>query len=784
MAAETQKNLENCPEKAWFNRREFLASAGVLAAGSLVAGPLTSSWAGRHQASLGEWIDDDRGLPGYRYAGPLRFPESPRENDSAMLPDDPLFLLGNYRLTLFTHASGIYQILTGERAWGRMNQGDSAYSGANEASVEVAGQRHNLIGVDEPAALSATKRFGVGFARYDYALGPAIEVTRQLSVPPSLKPGEGASAFLVTVRLHNTGGEPLQLAYTEAVRARYQQIFSPWASEKNDVAWPAAPATTLRTNTVLISFATQPKRKMAFPPHGQMSQLEQFPPSLFVHSPHQATPVFAGSDSKGHAQAGVRWKGTLQPGEEHEIVFVIGYSREASPDAIEALAARLCPVAGSTGVGSAFAAAWRRAVPAFEHESDMGLRREMQWNAAMLETMATWREYYDETVVPQGTVYDYTWGMMASSRDLAQHALPLCHTNPALARSVLRFLMKRTVPDGEIKLNDEGFGWSSSGAQQTSDQQLFFFLLLAEYLRVTRDTTVLREQIEYYPRDCSGRDTGLAHVRQAFLFLRDRIGTGPHGIVRRWNSDWNDMFFFWPTTMPYNRMFEQGESHMNSAMAIAILGDLAEVLDAAREPSATEVAAAMREYRGELLTAFLRDLGDRAFPRRAWTSWNSALGEKEMWLEPQGFALLIPELGAERKQRLFEELKRRLLQGESMGARQIEVPVDQPGTPAGSRENGGFWYALNGPLILGVATFDPRAAGELMRRMTFANFARSYPDYWTGRWTASDSLDSSLRKTDGLSENMVWCAHAHAWPLYCWLRLAPAVRQPPSALPR
>ena len=145
--------------------------------------------------------------------------------------------------------------------------------------------------------------------------------------------------------------------------------------------------------------------------------------------------------------------------------------------------------------------------------------------------------------------------------------------------------MKRTVPDGEIKLNDEGFGWSPSGAQQTSDQQLFFFLLLAEYLRVTRDASVLRDELGYYPLNCSGHDTGLAHVRQAFLFLRDRIGVGPHGIVRRWNSDWNDMFFFWPTTMPYNRMFELGESHMNSAMAIAILGDLSTVPDAHHFPA-------------------------------------------------------------------------------------------------------------------------------------------------------------------------------------------------------
>jgi cellobiose phosphorylase len=142
-----------------------------------------------------------------------------------------------------------------------------------------------------------------------------------------------------------------------------------------------------------------------------------------------------------------------------------------------------------------------------------------------------------------------------------------------------------------------------------------------------------------------------------------------------------------------------------------------------------------------------------------------------MWLEPQGFMLLMSDVPRDRKQELFDELKRRLLAGEALGARQIEKPVAKPGTPGGSRENGGFWYALNGPLILGVATFDRDAAMALLRQMSFANFARRFPQYWTGQWSASDSLDSSLLPTEGLSGNPVYCAHAHAWPLYCYLRL-------------
>lgn len=755
-------------------RRDFIAGAGVLAAGALVPG----AWGVAGARSLGEWLDDESGLPSYSYAGPLRFPDGPKQEGAPMLPDDPVFLLGNYRLTLFTHASGAFQLMTGERAWGRMNQGDGRWSGANQAVVEVNGEKHNLIGLDEPAAIAAEKRFGVGFARYDYSLPSALEVTRVISVKPSLTPGEGTSAFLVQVRVRNTGQKPATVSYKETVRARYQQLFARWDRDQYEVKWASEPERLEESSSLRVRFTAQAKRKMAFPPTGEASRLEQFPPALFVKSLEANTTSISTKDTAGNPWIGVQWDGILKPGEEHQFAFVIGYTRDGTASAIHSLSAHLEPASGlRDSLGSAFAGAWRRVIPAFEDEPDKVLRREMQWNVAALEAMATWREYYDETVIPQGTVYDYDWGLVASSRDLAQHALPLCHTNPALARCVVRYIMKRTLPDGEVKLNDEGFGWSPSGAQQTSDQQMFFFMLLAEYLRATGDMSVLRDEIEYYPRDCSGRGSGLKHVRQAFLFLRDRIGVGPHGIVRRWNSDWNDMFFFWPTTMPYNRMFEAGESHMNSAMAIVILGDLADAIDATHDAEAAELTAAMREYRTELYAAWMRDLGNRPFSRRAWTDWSTALGADEMWLEPQGFALLIPEFSAERKRRLFREVEERLLAGETMGARQIEKPVVQPGTPQGSRENGGFWYALNGPLILGVATFDRKEAASLLRRMTLANFAQSFPEYWTGRWSASDALDSSLLKTNGLSSNLIWCAHAHAWPLYCWLRLREAARK-------
>jgi cellobiose phosphorylase len=504
-----------------------------------------------------------------------------------------------------------------------------------------------------------------------------------------------------------------------------------------------------------------------------MNPFEQYPPALFVHATGDlSTQPYGDTETSGRSSIGIRSHLMLKAGESREISCVFGYTRDASKQAIDGLAQALRSDNGTKSEsGSAFITEWRKIVPEFPAESDRQLRREMQWNVAVLEAMASWREYYDETIIPQGCMYDYAWGVFASSRDIAQQALPLCHTNPALARSTLRFILKRTAPDGEVKLMDQGYGWVASTAMQTSDQQLYLFMLLAEYLRVTQDTAFLSERIPYYPVQNSGVDTVMAHVRQAFLFLRDRISVGRHGLVRLWNSDWNDLFYFWETKGSYNSTFEAAESCMNTAMAIVILGDLAPLLKRANDPEGAELAAAILGYRSELLKAWMRDLEDRPFPRRAWTDSTTSIGEDNVWLEPQGFALLIPEMGTERKRVLLTEIQRRLVNSEKMGARQIEKPLVHPGTPQGSRENGGFWYALHGPLVLGTATLDRDLAENFLKRMTFANYAKNFPKYWTGMWSASDSLDSSLLPTEGLAANIMYCAHAHAWPLYCYIRL-------------
>lgn len=111
--------------------------------------------------------------------------------------------------------------------------------------------------------------------------------------------------------------------------------------------------------------------------------------------------------SIGRSSIGIRSRLTLKAGESREISCVFGYTRDASKQAIDSLtqALRSDTVTRWEG-GSAFITEWRKIVPEFSAESDPQLRREMQWNVAVLEAMASWREYYNETIIPLGCMYD------------------------------------------------------------------------------------------------------------------------------------------------------------------------------------------------------------------------------------------------------------------------------------------------------------------------------------------------------------------------------------------
>ena len=122
--------------------------------------------------------------------------------------------------------------------------------------------------------------------------------------------------------------------------------------------------------------------------------------------------------------------------------------------------------------------------------------------------------------------------------------------------------------------------------------------------------------------------------------------------------------------------------------------------------------------RTKVLKAFMDDLGERSFSRRMYFN-DRSYGDENMFLEPQGYMMQMHELSDERKRVLNDEMKKRVYAGEKLGAREQQDPeFEGDGWEKGSRENGGFWYALNGPVIIGVAQYDKIEAMRLLRRIT------------------------------------------------------------------
>ena len=194
-----------------------------------------------------------------------------------------------------------------------------------------------------------------------------------------------------------------------------------------------------------------------------------------------------------------------------------------------------------------------------------------------------------------------------------------------------------------------------------------------------------------------------------------------------------------------------------------------------KDPLYKNLAESMDLYREKQLQAFLKDLGERSFPKRMYFG-DQVFGEENMYLEPMGFTLQIRELPETFKRKMYEEMRRRVYTNEKIGARQQQDPEFEVRgfIEKGTNTNGGIWWALNGPVVAGVGTFDRAEAEKLLRKMTWASYQESYPEYWSSYWSAADSFNSSLVPSEGLPGfrmQPVFCAHPHAWVLYCYQKL-------------
>lgn len=710
---------------------------------------------------IGYWQTDSDGLPAFMFTGALPSLCIQPDGKQANVPEDPWFILGNYRITVFPHVSGQYELISGEREWARMNQGVTINSGDNQSTIELLDSKGNikksipLTGMDGVAAdrENTGKTFGCGYARYQYATN-GLKVERTLQVAPSTRYDNGLSAMLMTVKIRNCQSRTVSLRYIEQVGARYVPILYQ-RDDYNPVRFKSH--FSVDGQSARCSWTASSEDPLVITGRDKMSMNDAYPPVLYLKALSEGQSLTA-DDDRLSASSEI----SLRKNQEITLRFVVGFTFDESD---------IANVSEKD-----FGTSWASVLPSFPEEEDKDLSRELVWDAYTLEAMATYSQYYKETKIPQGVIYDYYWGQHASARDNFQHALPLAYYNPELCKSVMRYMAKRVTPMGDIRLIEYGYGFAEHMVYCTSDQQLFFLQLIAEYLRITHDYAFLDEKVCYFPAEAGVECTMLEVFEKCFSYLRYTIGTGSHGLVRLLNSDWNDNIFV-INKVYYNNVIFGGESMMNTTMAIAILQNLVKQLE--NVPQAGKLVESMRGWETKLSQAFLKDLGDRDFPRRMYFD-GKAIGEDDMWLEPMGYMLQIQDLPQERKQRLYKAMQERVYSGEKLGARQQEAPQQEAsGLEKGSRENGGFWYALNGPVVIGMKDVDRDEAWRLLKMMTFKNMSQQFPHYWTSYWSAADNQESSLMGSqEGLPDQSldywripIYCAHPHAWTLYCYYKL-------------
>jgi hypothetical protein len=404
--------------------------------------------------------------------------------------------------------------------------------------------------------------------------------------------------------------------------------------------------------------------------------------------------------------------------------------------------------------------------------------REIRWHAALLAGGACADGVLGGHTLDQGSAYAFELGFNGAARDPLQHALPLVYAEPDLALSVLRNTCAWSDADGRVP-------WALDGAKQPctylfdpSDQPLWALWLAAEYAAATGDLAAFTAPLRLHP--ATGGAVVPVHeaLRRQFRYFVDRVGRGSHGHVRMMNADWNDLAIS-ESGAGRAAMIADGESVLNSAMAAWVLPVWAGL--AARlgdQRSAVEA----RALGVDLRQAVAAEWNGQWF-RRAYGPGAPPIGDHQLWLEVQPWAILCGAADEAQARALLQAIDAGPRAGSPLGAR-VKWPLPPGGTghPPGEGTGGGIWYSINMTLVWAAARLDPALAWDEWQRMTLAAHERAYPGIWEGTISGPDSYNSPEADHPGrtwahpggrvaMQAFPVGNLHSHAQPLLAYLRL-------------
>ena len=357
---------------------------------------------------LGFWGTDSSSLPVFHYTGKLPArtfrPDGREVNDK----QDPIFLLGNYHLTLFAYASGKYQLMTLERSIASLNH-DSINLGRGSFATLVLpddtskNKTHELLGLGSAAATDSNteKAFGCGYAVYKYNL-KGLKIRRTLATIPSQNIYDGCSAFLVNVEIENASDKDVTFSYAEGLTTSYEFMFRyNYPGLQIRASYPVTTRIDIAQNLAVADFNVKEKAAYAIGGRFDHTSAESYPQQvrlqLFPANDLNYQVVAVNKDSM-RAELSGKVTGSIRKGAGTKFCYVIGYDNYANDNYWAASAQRLLK-----GVHQElpFRDEWKKEIGDFSYEKNDTIRNEMLWNQHDLLAMANWNEWYQDMFIPQ-----------------------------------------------------------------------------------------------------------------------------------------------------------------------------------------------------------------------------------------------------------------------------------------------------------------------------------------------------------------------------------------------
>jgi hypothetical protein len=473
---------------------------------------------------------------------------------------------------------------------------------------------------------------------------------------------------------------------------------------------------------------------------------------------------------------------TLAPGQSITLRYAYGAAHAAAiPDIVDRYRTAPDPLAASEK-------SWAKWVPQASldpHKPWIG--RELQWDAYMLRSGATYEDCAGRHVISQGGYYQYDLSFQGAFRDPLQHMLPLIYADRGLARDVLIYSAQEQPPAlGQIPYAlIEGCKRFDLGS--SDDLDVWVLWSAAEYGLASRDLSFFDQRVKY-----SDGSTGTLwdHLKLAFQHQESQLG--PHGgYLIGGTGDWSDFA---------TQFLQMTESTLVSAQTAYVYPRLAELADARGD----------RAFAAELRKSGARDL---ATERREWTGrgWYSRgyagerqIGSGAIFGEPQPWALLAGAASRSKAKKVVANIRRFLTGvgapavihgpakiGSSQSPAANDPDVTEHSSPPktiggnGAVYVGGTWFAVNGWLTWALASLDgvvPHASAYALdefSRNTLAAHAHAFPDHWDGVLSVDDACNSFYASDDpakcgvGLSTSYEGqIMHQPAWSLYDATKLA------------